>query len=46
MPNAAEELPYEGAKKMLLADNVDDKDFLKALFEVMYEELPTPKKKK
>ncbi|MBQ2605128.1 MAG: TfoX/Sxy family protein [Clostridia bacterium] len=46
MPDTAEELPYEGAKKMLLADNVDDKDFLKALFEVMYEELPTPKKKK
>ena len=46
MPNAAEELPYEGAKKMLLVDNVEDKDFLKTLFEAMYDELPTPKKKK
>ncbi|MBQ2348688.1 MAG: TfoX/Sxy family protein [Clostridia bacterium] len=46
MPDTAEELPYEGAKKMLLVDNVEDKDFLKALFEVMYEELPAPKKKK
>ena len=46
MPDAAEELPYEGAKKMLLVDNVEDKDFLKTLFEAMYDELPSPKKKK
>ena len=46
MPDAAEELPYEGAKKMLLVDNVEDKDFLKTLFEAMYDELPAPKKKK
>ena len=46
MPDTAEELPYEGAKKMLLADNVDDKDFLKALFVFLYEALPAPKKKK
>ena len=30
---------------MLLVDNVDDKQFLKALFETMYPELPEPKKK-
>ena len=46
MPDTAEELPYEGAKKMLLVDNVEDKDFLKTLFEAMYDELPAPKKKK
>ena len=46
MPDAVLELPYEGAKPMLLVDNVDDKRFLKALFETMYPELPEPKKKK
>ncbi len=46
MPNADMELPYEGAKKMLLVDNVDNKDFLRELLEAMYPELPAPKKKK
>lgn len=44
MPNAALEPPYEGAKKMLLVDNVEDKAFLKKLLEAMYYELPAPKK--
>lgn len=35
MPNAALEPPYKGAKDMLLVDNVDDKDFLKGLFEAI-----------
>ena len=43
MPDAPLELPYEGAKPMLLVDNVDDKDFLTRLFEEMYPELPAPK---
>lgn len=46
MPSATYELPYEGAKKMLLVDDVDSKEFLKRLFITMYDELPTPKKKK
>lgn len=46
MPDAQREPPYEGAKDMLLCDNVDDKDFLKALFEAIYPELPEPKKKR
>ena len=46
MSNATYELPYEGAKKMLLVDDVDSKEFLKRLFITMYDELPTPKKKK
>ena len=46
MPNATYEPPYEGAKDMLLVDNVDDRAFLKELFEAMYDELPKPKKKK
>ena len=46
MPDATYELPYEGAKEMLLVDNVDNKDFLTRLFNAMYEELPNPKNKK
>ena len=40
------ELPYEGAKEMLLADNVDDKEYLCSLVRIMYDELPAPKSKK
>lgn len=46
MPKATRELPYEGAKEMLLVENVEGKDFLNKLFESMYKELPEPKKKK
>ena len=46
MSDAAYELPYEGAKEMLLVDDVDNKEFLQKLFVAMYEELPLPKKKK
>ncbi len=46
MPNAAREVPYDGAKEMLLADNIDDKEFLKNLIESMYPELPEPKKRR
>ena len=46
MPEAEAELPYEGAKEMLLVDNVENRDFLRELIEAMYEELPSPKKRK
>ncbi len=46
MPDAMREIPYEGAKEMLLVDDVDDKEFLRGLLEAMYEELPAPKKTK
>ena len=46
MPEADFELPYEGAKEMLLVDDVDNKEFLRELLEAMYEELPAPKRKK
>lgn len=46
MPNAIYELPYDGAKEMLLVNNVDNKDFLTRLFVAMYDELPEQKKKK
>ena len=44
MPSAALESPYDGAKKMLLVDEVENKDFLKTLLEAISEELPNPKK--
>lgn len=46
MPEADWELPYEGAKEMVLVDDVENKEFLKELVEAMYEALPTPKKKR
>ncbi|NLD18796.1 MAG: competence protein TfoX [Clostridiales bacterium] len=46
MQGASYELPYEGAKKMLLVDEVDSKEYLSGLFEAMYDDLPTPKPKK
>ena len=46
MPNAAYELPYEGAKEMILVDDVDNKEFLSRLFHAMIDELPAPKGKK
>ena len=46
MPDAEKELPYEGAKEMLLVDDVEDREFLKKLLEAMYKELPAPKKKR
>ena len=46
MPDADRELPYEGAKEMLLVDNVDNREFLMELLTAMYDELPAPKQKK
>ena len=46
MPNADRELPYEGAKEMLLVDDVDNKEFLGELLNAMYVELPAPKGRK
>ena len=46
LPDAKMEPPYDGAKDMLLVENVDDRDFLTELFKAMYDELPMPRKKK
>lgn len=43
MPAAVCDFPYEGAKEMLLVEEVDNKEFLTKLFEAMYKELPLPK---
>ena len=45
MPNADEDIPYDGAKPMLLVDNVDDRQFLKELIDSMWSELPEKKRK-
>ena len=46
MPEADREIPYEGAKEMLLVSNVDSREFLAELLAAMYGELPPPKRKK
>lgn len=48
MPDASLERPYEGAKEMLLMENVEDKEYLTDLFKAIYDEqvAPKPKKKK
>ena len=46
MPTALYDSPYEGAKEMLLVDEVDNKEFLAGLFNAMYEELPAQKPNK
>ena len=46
MPNAGMEIPYEGAKEMLLVDNVENRGFLRELLEAMDAELPAPKPRK
>ena len=45
MPDAVLGLPYEGTKEMLLVNDVENKEFLRELFDVMFEDLPEPKKK-
>lgn len=45
MPEASRELPYEGAKEMLLVDDIENREFLTELLKAMYDELPAPKKK-
>ena len=46
MPDADMELPYKGAKEMILVQDVENRDFLNELFEAMYDELPSPRKKR
>ena len=45
MPDASMELPYDGAKEMILVDDVDNREFLCKLVESMWEELPERIKK-
>ena len=45
MPDAPLEIPYEGAKEMLLVEDIDDREFLNQLISAMAAELPAPKKR-
>lgn len=45
MPDAPRELPYEGAKEMLMVEDIEDRELLEKLFNAMVDELPAPKKK-
>ena len=40
MPDAEMEIPYEGAREMILVDDVENRSFLTELLENMHEELP------
>ena len=45
LPEAPRAIPYEGAKEMLLVE-VEDRDALRDVVDAMWEEVPTPKKRK
>ena len=46
LPDASEETPYPGAKPMLLADNLDDREALRELVYAVAGDLPAPKKRR
>lgn len=46
MPEAQLVVPYYGAKEMLLVDNVENREFLRKLFDSIYEEIPVARRKK
>ena len=45
LPDAPRELPYPGAKELLLVDRLENREFLARLVEAVSEELPAPKQK-
>lgn len=46
LPDARREPPYDGARDMLLVEDVENKEFLHTLFDTMYPEMTGPKKKR
>lgn len=46
LSDAPLELPYDGAKEMLLVENIEDRELMRELLVSMESELPAPKKKK
>ena len=46
LPDSRMEVPYEGAREMLLVEDVDNREKLVELLEAMYDQLPVPKKKR
>lgn len=43
IPDAPMQLPYEGAKPMILVDDVENRQFLRQLVEAISDELPAKK---
>ncbi len=46
MRDAQRVIPYKGAKEMLEVENIENKQFLAELFDLMYDELPAVRKKR
>ena len=46
LPDAVYERPYEGAKEMLLMEDIDNRELLEQTVLAMYDELPASKKRK
>lgn len=46
LPDAPRELPYEGAKEMLLVRDSENRELLTELIQALYEELPAHKPKR
>ena len=46
LPDATRELPYEGAKEMLLVRDPENRELLTELIQALYEELPASKPKR
>ena len=45
LPDVPQEIPYDGAKPMLLITEIDNKNYLRELILAMYEGLPEIKKR-
>ena len=43
--SAPRAIPYEGAKEMLLVEDIEDREMLRALLDALYVDLPAPKNK-
>ena len=46
LPDAPRELPYEGAKEMLLVRDPENRELLTELIQALYEERPAPQPKR
>ena len=46
MPEADLEIPYEGAKEMIMVDDPENRALMKELFNALYADLPPARKKK
>lgn len=46
LPDAPMEYPYEGGSKMVLIEEMENRQLLSDLLSAMYPELPAPKRKK